>query len=53
MDEILEKQIKYLETLLKQYTRISDASGVSDRRREETINEMLDRLSELYKKRKK
>ncbi len=52
MDEILESQIKYLETLLKQYARISDASGMNDKRREETINGILDRLSELYKKRK-
>ena len=53
MDEILENQIKYLETLLKQYTKISELSGISDNRREETVNRILDKLSELYKLRKK
>lgn len=53
MDEVLENQIRYLETLLKEYTRISDVSGVSTRSQEETMNRILDRLSELYKKRKK
>lgn len=53
MDEVLENQIRYLETLLKEYTRISDVSGVSTRSQEETMNRILDSLSELYKKRKK
>ena len=53
MDEILENQIKYLEELAKQYTRISEASGMSTKQQEETMNRLLDSLSELYKKRKK
>lgn len=52
MDEILENQIKFLETLLKQYTKLSDASGISKQGQEETVNRILDKLSELYKKRK-
>lgn len=53
MDEILENEIKYQETLLRQYIRMSEISGVSSKRQEETINQILDSLSKLYKKRKK
>ena len=53
MDEILENQIKYLEELARQYTRISEVSGMSTKQQEETMNRLLDSLSELYKKRKK
>lgn len=53
MDELLEMEIKFKEELLRQYKRISDLSGMSDRTQEETINRLLDDLSELYKRRSK
>lgn len=52
MDELLEMEIKFKEELLRQYKRISDISGMSDSTQEETINRLLDDLSELYKRRK-
>lgn len=52
MDEILEMQIKFKEELLRQYKRISDLSGISDKSQEQTINRLLDELSELYKQRR-
>lgn len=52
-DDILENRIKFLENILKTYNRLSEESNVSWRSREETENEILDRLSKLYKKRKK
>lgn len=42
MDELLEMEIKFKEELLRQYKRISDLSGMSDRAQEETINRLLD-----------
>lgn len=52
MDEILEMQIKFKEELLRQYKRISHLSGISDKSQEQTINRLLDELSELYKQRR-
>ena len=52
MDEILEKRIEFLETLLTRYRQISDRSGISYRSQSDTIDEMLDELSKLYKQRK-
>lgn len=52
MDEILEMQIKFKEELLRQYKVISDLSGMSNKAQEETIDRLLDELSELYKQRK-
>ena len=47
-----EMRIKLLEELLHQYTEASDRAGMSKRTQEETANRILDKLSELYKKRK-
>lgn len=52
-DDILEMQIKFKEELLRQYQRLSEKSGISPSTQEETTNEILDNLSELYKKRNK
>ena len=52
MDEILEMRIKFLETLLKRYTEISEKSGISFKSQEETIDRLLKELQELYKQRK-
>lgn len=52
-DELLKMEIKFKEELLRLYKRISDLSGMSDRTQEETINRLLDDLSELYKRRSK
>ena len=52
-DEINENRIKFIENILTTYLRVSDKSNISWKRREETLNEALDKLSELYKKRKK
>lgn len=52
MDEAIEMQIKFKEELLRQYKRISDLSGISETSQEETINRLLDELSELYKKKR-
>lgn len=52
MDEILEMQIKFKEELLRQYKRISDLSGISDKSQEQTIDRLLEELSELYKQRR-
>lgn len=52
MDEILEMQIKFKEELLRQYKRISDLSGISDKSQEQTIDRLLGELSELYKQRR-
>lgn len=52
MDEAIEMQIKFKEELLRQYKRISDMSGISETSQEETINRLLDELSELYKKKR-
>lgn len=51
-DDILENRIKFLENLLRTYNRISDNSNISWHSREETVDKILDKLSELYKKRK-
>lgn len=51
-DEILENQIKLLEQMLKEYMRIAKLSG-QDPFKSQTVNNMLDKLSELYKQRKK
>ena len=47
-----EMRIKFLEELLHQYTEASDRAGMSRRTQEDTANRILDKLSELYKKRK-
>ena len=52
MDESIEMQIKFKEELLRQYKRISDISGISETSQEETVNRLLDELSELYKKKR-
>ena len=52
-DEINENRIKFLENILTTYLNASKGSGVRWDRKEETLNEALDKLSELYKKRKK
>lgn len=44
-------RIKFLETLLRRYQRLSDLSGMSDRTQEETIDNILQELKKLYKKR--
>ena len=51
-DEIDEMQIKFYEQLLRTYTEVSDKSGISKRSQEETADRILEKLSELYKKRK-
>lgn len=53
MDELLEEEIKYKETLLGVYIRLSKTSKTNGRMYEATLNSLLDELSELYKKRKK
>ncbi len=53
MDDILEKRIEFLETMLTRYRQISDRSGISYRSQSDTIDEMLDELSKLYKQRKR
>ena len=45
-------RIKFLETLLKRYSEISEKSGISFRSQEETIDILLKELEELYKQRK-
>lgn len=52
MDEILENEIKFNEELIKQYQRLSELSGISTKRQSETIDRILDTLSELYKRRR-
>lgn len=52
MDEILENEIKFNEELIRQYQRLSELSGISTKRQSETIDRILDTLSELYKKRR-
>lgn len=49
----IEMRIKFLEELLHQYTEVSDKAGMSKRTQEETVNRILDKLSKLYKMRKK
>lgn len=53
MDELLEQEIKYKETLLGVYIRLSKMSKANSKKYEATINAFLDDLSILYKKRKK
>lgn len=53
MDDILEKQIAFKEELLRTYMRMSQTSKRKGHTHELTIDEMLDDLSKLYKKRKK
>lgn len=53
MDDILENEIKFKENLLRTYLRLSEKSGISTRRQQETMDALLDDLSKLYKKRKK
>ena len=53
MDDILENEIKYKETLLGVYIRLSKMSKANSQKYETTINAFLDDLSRLYKKRKK
>lgn len=50
---IVEMEIRKLEALLKVYTRVSEQSDISAHSQEETINNILDKLSELYKLKKK
>ena len=45
----IEMRIKFLETILSQYNRISENSNISFWSQEETINKYLDELKELYK----
>ena len=52
-DPIIEMEIRKYEAMLKVYKRISDKSGISIRGQEKTINNILDKLSELYKLKKK
>lgn len=51
--EILEKRIEFYENLLKVYRKLSDDSSVSYSRQERTIDNILDKLSELYKERER
>ena len=53
MDELLEQEIKYKETLLGVYIRLSKMSKANSQKYETTINAFLDDLSRIYKKRKK
>ncbi len=52
-DSIIDMEIRKYEAMLKVYKRLSDKSGISVSRQEETINNILDKLSELYKLKKK
>lgn len=49
----IEMRIKFLETVLAQYTRISDKSNISFRSQSETIDKYLDELQKLYRERDK
>lgn len=53
MDTILESQIKFWEAMLDKVRFLSERSQVSSERVEETEDRILDKLSELYKQRKK
>jgi hypothetical protein len=45
----IEMRIRFLETVLAQYNRISNNSNISFRSQSETIDNYLDELSKLYK----
>ena len=47
----IEMRIRFLETVLAQYNRISNNSNISFRSQSETIDNYLDELSKLYKRR--
>jgi uncharacterized coiled-coil protein SlyX len=47
----IEMRIRFLETVLAQYNRISNNSNISIRSQSETIDNYLDELSKLYKQR--
>lgn len=47
----IESRIKFLETVLSQYRRLSELSNISFRTQEGTIDEMLDELKKLYEER--
>lgn len=47
----IEMRIRFLETVLAQYNRISNNSNISFRSQSETIDNYLDELSKLYKQR--
>ena len=49
----IEMRIKFLETVLAQYTRISDMSNISFYSQSETIDNYLDELQKLYIERDK
>ena len=49
----IEMRIRFLETVLAQYNRISNNSNISFRSQSETIDNYLDELSKLYKLRDK
>ena len=52
-EEILEKRIEFYENILKTYRKLSDDSGITYSRQERTVDSILDKLSELYKERKR
>lgn len=49
----IEMRIKFLETLLARYNKISEGSGISFRSQEETIDNFLEELKKLYEQRDK
>ena len=49
----IEMRIRFLETVLAQYTRISEKSNISFDSQSETIDSFLDELQRLYKERDK
>ncbi|MBR1467334.1 MAG: hypothetical protein IJ606_01745 [Bacteroidaceae bacterium] len=53
MDDILEKQIRFYEELLRQYIEINKMRNGGEASKNEVIDHALDELGKLYKKRKK
>lgn len=49
----IEMRIKFLETVLTQYTRISNKSNISFYSQSEIIDNYLDELQKLYEERDK
>jgi uncharacterized coiled-coil protein SlyX len=49
----IEMRIKFLESILSQFTRISDLSNVCFESQSETIDKYLEELQKLYKERDK
>ena len=47
----IEMRIKFLETVLSQYVRISEKSNITFWSQDETIDKYLKELQELYKQR--